>query len=124
MFHTLHCLVSTLAAPLLQCEEKLTTFLKNNIRKALDPENYGGHSHGTRSKDPKTNLLHQDHCIEQLRQYIMCSGDMTPLPTKFYPALGRNYVDSDVPHTCRNFESLHSWVVDRYEGADSVKPVF
>ncbi|KAM0803873.1 hypothetical protein BDR22DRAFT_796853, partial [Usnea florida] len=60
-----------------------------------------------------THALHQNHCIEQLRQYIMCAGDMTPIPTKYYEALRRNYVASDVRHTCRNFERLRSWAVER-----------
>lgn len=51
----------------------------------------------------------------------MCAGDVTPIPTKYYPALGRNYVDSDVNHTCRNYEALHSWLVDRYDGPGAVK---
>jgi hypothetical protein len=52
----------------------------------------------------------------------MCSGDMTPIPTKFYGSLGRNYVDSDQIHTCRNFEKLRVWMVDRYEGDGAVQP--
>ncbi|KAJ5958813.1 uncharacterized protein N7479_005963 [Penicillium vulpinum] len=95
MFHTLHCL--------------------GNLRKALHPEYYG-----SAEKDANYHL-HQDHCIEQLRQYVMCSGDMTPIPTKYYPALGRNYVESDRPHTCRNFAKLQHWMVDRYEGPSAVK---
>ena len=52
----------------------------------------------------------------------MCAGDMTPIPTKYYEALGRNYVASDVRHTCRNFERLRNWVVERYEGETAVRP--
>ncbi|KXJ86420.1 hypothetical protein Micbo1qcDRAFT_140322 [Microdochium bolleyi] len=107
VFHTLHCL--------------------NNIRKALDPLHYpAGHAHNHSAAargNPANDALHQDHCLEQLRQYIMCSGDMTPLPTKFYPGLGRNYVDSDVEHTCRDFNALHDWVMNRYEGPGAVQPV-
>ncbi|KAK4443389.1 hypothetical protein QBC34DRAFT_311174 [Podospora aff. communis PSN243] len=113
MFHTLHCL--------------------NNLRKALNPSYYGtveeiSHgvhkSHHEGRSENHSAPVHQDHCIDQIRQYIMCSGDMTPIPTKFYPGLGRNYVESDVPHTCRNFDALHDWMVDRYEGPGAVKPVF
>ncbi|ETI25970.1 hypothetical protein G647_02747 [Cladophialophora carrionii CBS 160.54] len=96
VFHTLHCL--------------------DNMRKALHPEYYGD------GKANKNHDMHQDHCIEHMRQFIMCSGDMTPIPTKYYPALGRNYVDSDRPHTCRNFEQLRQWMVDRYEGPTAVQP--
>ena len=73
----------------------------------------------------QTHLLNNsDHCIEQIRQYIMCSGDMTPIPTRYYPALDRNYVDSDYPHTCRNYEKLHGWVTERNNGSLAVQPEF
>ncbi|KAF3762727.1 hypothetical protein M406DRAFT_263533 [Cryphonectria parasitica EP155] len=101
MFHTLHCL--------------------NQLRQALMPEHYEAHGHKARADNA---ALHQNHCIEQMRQYIMCSGDMTPIPTKYYSGLGRNYVDSDVPHTCRNFAALHDWVVARYDGAEAIQPIF
>jgi hypothetical protein len=64
-----------------------------------------------------------DHCIDQIRQYIVCSGDRTAIGTKYYAGLGRNYVDSDVAHTCRNFEKLLDWMVDRYNGPGAVFPV-
>jgi hypothetical protein len=53
------------------------------------------------------------HCIDQIRQYIMCSGDITPIPTRYFSSRDRNYVDSDVVHTCRDFESLRQWISDR-----------
>ena len=131
MFHTLHCLVCTCTS---HCHSHLSekttlqeinnpnpirtsiSLKQDNIRKALHPEYYGpAHNNDTNFH------LHQNHCIEQLRQYIMCSGDMTPIPTRYYTALGRNYVDSDVPHTCRNFEKLQKWMVRRYEGVEAVK---
>jgi hypothetical protein len=60
------------------------------------------------------SAMHYHHCFSQIRQYIMCAGDMTPIPTKFYPAIGRNYVDSDMVHTCRNFKQLREWTTERY----------
>jgi hypothetical protein len=35
------------------------------------------------------SAMHYRHCFSQIRQYIMCAGDMTPIPTKYYPAIGR-----------------------------------
>jgi hypothetical protein len=65
------------------------------------------------------------HCIEQLRQYVMCSGDLTPIPTRYVPALRRNYVDSDFPpHTCRNFDKIHQWIMERAHGSLAVLPHF
>ncbi|KAK4444363.1 hypothetical protein QBC34DRAFT_475069 [Podospora aff. communis PSN243] len=89
VFHTLHCL--------------------DNIRRlfypeyyALDPENHEAH------------VRHRGHCIDQIRQYIMCAGDMTAYGTRWFENPGRNYADSDVVHTCRNFDKLRGWTRNRY----------
>lgn len=67
-------------------------------------------------------MIQTDHCIQQLRQYIMCAGDMTPLPTKYSPATQRNYVVADRKHTCRSFNQFHDWIVSRHEGTLEVPP--
>ncbi|KAK0755810.1 hypothetical protein N5P37_011684, partial [Trichoderma harzianum] len=89
VFHTLHCL--------------------DNLRKYYYPEYY--------SIDPEHKeaaLKHRGHCIDQIRQYIMCAGDMTAHGTRYYTNPGRNYADSDVVHTCRNFDKLREWTRNRY----------
>ncbi|KAI1842108.1 hypothetical protein JX266_011641 [Neoarthrinium moseri] len=98
VFHTLHCL--------------------NQIRQKLHPEYYT-HEHGS----AETKLIHNGHCIEQIRQYIMCAGDLTALGTRYYPGIDRNYVLSDVAHTCRDFQSIRDWTWERYNGSTAVKPM-
>jgi hypothetical protein len=73
------------------------------IRKLLDSETYTN----------RVNPMHSGHCIEQMRQYIMCAGDLTPIPTKYYKGIGGPYVISDQTHTCRNFDQMRQWVTDR-----------
>ena len=51
---------------------------------------------------------------------LMCAGDMTLIPTEWTDHLGRNYVNSDVPHTCRKFDKLRDWVVSRHNGTRMV----
>ncbi|KAF2102100.1 hypothetical protein NA57DRAFT_73537 [Rhizodiscina lignyota] len=91
MFHTLDCL--------------------NEVRKMLYPKYYGAKAEYNEFKD-----LHKGHCIDQIRQHIMCSGDLTPVPTKSYDVLDGvsvRYVNSNYPHTCRNFDSIRNWVDER-----------
>ncbi|RAO70689.1 uncharacterized protein BHQ10_006701 [Talaromyces amestolkiae] len=95
MFHTLHCL--------------------DRIRQRFYPEYYV-------QEDLYTHRVHHLHCIEQVRQYIMCAGDMTPVPTIYNKARKHSYVDSDVTHTCRNFQQLRDWLSERYNGSLAVKP--
>ena len=60
------------------------------------------------------------HCINYLRQMIMCNADITPIPTRWYAGINQNYIDSNRPHTCRNFGKLRAWVSERYNGSLAV----
>jgi len=86
-FHHIHCL--------------------NYIRKSLDIDKYPD-----LQDQADTWRIHADHCIDSIREFIMCKGDMTPI------VLIRPEV-SDVPvplpefrttHVCRNFQKLKNWV--------------
>ncbi|KAJ6613676.1 hypothetical protein B0H10DRAFT_1804987 [Mycena sp. CBHHK59/15] len=86
MFHTLHCL--------------------DHIRKSLYPDHYHqGRLHGD---------IHNGHCIDHIRQQIMCQGDLTPLPSQRFENVGKNYLDSDRTHTCRDFSQIRQFVHLRY----------
>ncbi|PVH73924.1 hypothetical protein DL98DRAFT_389913, partial [Cadophora sp. DSE1049] len=85
MFHNLHCV--------------------NSLRKALRPDYYQTvSSHGG---------LHNEHCLDIIRQSIQCSGSTTLIPTKFMEGLHHNYIDSDQVHTCRSFTFLRDWMNTR-----------
>lgn len=50
----------------------------------------------------------------------MCAGDISPIPVKYHPnsAVGeKSYVYSDVPHTCRNFDKIQKWMLDRFHSS-------
>ena len=53
----------------------------------------------------------------------MCSGDMTVIPTRYNKLRNKSYVESDVTHTCRNFELLREFVKERFNGSLAVQPV-
>ncbi|KAJ7158987.1 hypothetical protein C8R43DRAFT_994656 [Mycena crocata] len=86
LFHTLHCL--------------------DHIRKSLYPDHYHQHKlHGD---------IHNGHCIDHIRQQVMCQGDLTPLPSQRFENVGKNYLDSDRTHTCRDFSQIREFVHMRY----------
>ncbi|KAK3935486.1 hypothetical protein QBC46DRAFT_397382 [Diplogelasinospora grovesii] len=95
VMHTLHCL--------------------DHIRKAFYPDQYPVDSpiHGT---------LHRDHCLDHLRQTVLCNADLTPIPSRYYKSLDENYIDSDRPHTCRDFGRIRDWVSARFNGSLAVPP--
>lgn len=39
---------------------------------------------------------------------------MTLIPTRWFPGIDRNFIDSDQVHTCRNFDKLREWATERW----------
>nr|A0A142I738.1 RecName: Full=UstYa family oxidase phomYd'; AltName: Full=Phomopsin biosynthesis cluster protein Yd' [Diaporthe leptostromiformis]AMR44290.1 DUF3328 protein [Diaporthe leptostromiformis] len=66
------------------------------------------------------NQLHWDHCLNHLRQMILCQGDLTPIPSKYYRGITDNYIFGDMPHTCRNWDSVREFITDRFNGSSAV----
>ncbi|KAJ5115619.1 hypothetical protein N7448_011386 [Penicillium atrosanguineum] len=96
VLHSLHCL--------------------NAIRKHLDRDYYAG----SMTIPPEYRRLHVDHCVDHLRQALLCHGDLTPVtmkpvvantslpyPVTFY--LGQ----TEREHTCRSAEAIRNWVTER-----------
>lgn len=63
-----------------------------------------------------------DHCLDAIRQYVMCAGSTTLIPTQFYEGAKRNYIDSDQMHTCRSFEYLREFAYSRAPGGTAYVP--
>jgi hypothetical protein len=51
-----------------------------------------------------------DHCIEMLRQNIMCHGDVTMLTYDWVEGVKDPFPNFNIPHRCRNFEKVLNWV--------------
>jgi hypothetical protein len=99
MFHTLHCV--------------------NMIRMYIDYDYYKP----TFAKIAALDLrLHSEHCLDYIRQSIMCAGDLTPVPSRWHEAgaHSRAYSDSGLLHTCRAFEPIRKLVTERHNGSSAV----
>jgi len=93
VFHDLHCL--------------------NFIRRWVWEDHY----HGMVERDDNgvinrnaTNAFHVDHCIDNLRQSIMCTSDVTP--RKYAPHEGdpgHAYAAISATHICRDFDAIKTW---------------
>jgi hypothetical protein len=81
VFHQLHCL--------------------NSIRLAL--------WNSTTDKPSDTKMRHLDHCVDMLRQAVMCGADVSPFIWARDPRDGRAKGISTVVHTCRDFEAIRKW---------------
>lgn len=80
------------------------------------PEYYGNET------SAGTQKAHLDHCIEQIRQHIMCYGSTTPIPTKWREGAQRQHFDSNQDHVCRDFSYLHRYMTRRSHGGDLYAP--
>ncbi|KAK5050442.1 hypothetical protein LTR84_003723 [Exophiala bonariae] len=86
VFHELHCL--------------------NAIRRRLwwdgvpDPE------------EPLMDMPHLDHCVDMIRQNLMCSSDITPLPWVWDRTQKKALAVGKVIRTCRNFDMIRQWGID------------
>ncbi|KAK0753033.1 hypothetical protein B0T18DRAFT_308086, partial [Schizothecium vesticola] len=97
VFHQLHCL--------------------NLLRQALHKDYYEKPELGGDVGDadsPEDLFGHLDHCIEALRQNLMCHGDVSVFTFRQFPELADqgiegNWPDFEINHMCRNFESLRQW---------------
>jgi hypothetical protein len=103
MFHNLHCVNA----------------VRMELSKTLYNSSDGGDYHQHEQLPawlvgPDWKATHLEHCLDRLRQAIMCHGDLTPSPLytfKGYPvALGRSG-----EHTCRKFEPIRQWMDERAE---------
>ncbi|KAI5370337.1 Putative mycotoxin biosynthesis protein UstYa [Septoria linicola] len=93
VLHTLHCV--------------------NMLRKALYKDHYQEHQHGS----AKFQQYHIDHCLDIVRQNVQCNGDLTLIPTRWWEGMGkngRNFIESDQVHTCRNFAKIREWGYQRF----------
>jgi len=86
VFHQLHCL--------------------NMFRKKLHPEHYPP---PPPSPPPQA---HTDHCIDILRQSVMCTIDMNPMGFEWDERRQINLPRLTGAHTCRNFDKIQQWARD------------
>ncbi|KAF7168197.1 hypothetical protein CNMCM5623_001267 [Aspergillus felis] len=89
VFHQLHCL--------------------DMLRKVL----WGVDMHHTNDEEA---MHHLDHCIEMIRQSLMCSADITVDVWAWNEEKQMVTVRADNMHTCRDFEAIRQWALEREAG--------
>ncbi|KAF7957961.1 hypothetical protein EAE96_003528 [Botrytis aclada] len=90
VFHELHCL--------------------KFIRQAFHMDYY---SHIYGEKEKETMGEHTEHCIEILRQSVMCRGDTTLITFHWGHTVKLPQPDFTQEHTCVNWDSLMKWAEPR-----------
>lgn len=55
------------------------------------------------------NIDHMDHCIDSIRQSLMCSADVTPLTWTWDEEDQKLEPVATITHTCRDFDAVREW---------------
>ncbi|KAL9622777.1 MAG: hypothetical protein Q9160_002896 [Pyrenula sp. 1 TL-2023] len=61
----------------------------------------------------ETDIRHLDHCVDNIRQAIMCAADISPFVWARDPRDGRAKGITSIEHTCRDWDSVAQWAADR-----------
>ncbi|KAH8808793.1 hypothetical protein F5884DRAFT_793359 [Xylogone sp. PMI_703] len=94
VFHDLHCL--------------------NMIRKSLHPDYYkGDHWSDQLMEDSLLGPRHAAHCIESIRHALMCMSDVSVMVWQWDDFEKRVKAIPSNARTCRNFEVIHDWALQR-----------
>ncbi|KAF2144307.1 uncharacterized protein K452DRAFT_223373, partial [Aplosporella prunicola CBS 121167] len=66
------------------------------------------------------HLSHFSHCIDMIRQSLMCHADITPMVWQWSEEDKRVKLHVEVEHECRNFDAIRDWADEHYyaEGLD------
>ncbi|KAK0625825.1 hypothetical protein B0T14DRAFT_405338, partial [Immersiella caudata] len=56
-----------------------------------------------------TLRVHVDHCIEMLRQVLMCSADLHLIVYDWVEQVHYPWPDFGTDHMCRDYEQVHNW---------------
>lgn len=77
------------------------------VRKAIWPDYY---PQTERFSNFSTGLFdHVDHCINAIRQSLMCNADLTPVVWHWSERDNSSYVDFNAVHTCKSWDAVHEW---------------
>ncbi|KAF7345933.1 hypothetical protein MVEN_01615600 [Mycena venus] len=95
VFHNLHCL--------------------DRMRMALDPDYYPDYrmSISNTSSTSLKNRKHVLHCLDWIRQALMCNADTSVVVWQWDESRNTTRVKGNIAHTCRNFEKLQDWAKER-----------
>ena len=64
------------------------------------------------------SVFHPDHCVDYLRNRLMCLSDMGIIPYFWYENEGDLVGDMSRTFTCRNYESVRQFVKANAQKAD------
>lgn len=53
--------------------------------------------------------IHLDHCIDMIRQSLMCNADVTAVGFDWYDSMNYMRIHLNSVHRCKNWDAIHEW---------------
>jgi hypothetical protein len=82
------------------------------IRKATRPDYYKPVIKEGETEDVDLGHRHIAHCIDAIRQSVMCASDITPYTWQWSEEKKHAVNSVKYPHVCRNFDKVREWATD------------
>ncbi|KAJ5087929.1 hypothetical protein N7456_011545 [Penicillium angulare] len=105
VFHELHCL-----AGLPTIINRIRMGLWGRESALLEPNNT---ETITNFNETSMSMDHLSHCIDAIRQSLMCNADISPVPWVWNSKLQKLRPVENSTHTCRDFEAIRLWAEER-----------
>ncbi|KAL9077675.1 MAG: hypothetical protein Q9161_000047 [Pseudevernia consocians] len=64
-------------------------------------------------QEKEDNRYHNEHCIDMLRQSVMCHGDTTPLTMRWGRTAKMPLANFSSPHECVSWKGINEWAKER-----------
>lgn len=88
------------------------------------PERYPDVVKGRYAISHGISFDHIDHCINALRESVMCSADISPNVWQRPPGYNTSIVHFNTVHTCRNFDALQDWADLRVPKGEEIRYIW
>jgi hypothetical protein len=79
------------------------------VRKALRPDYYKTSMPGPDGEAELLGVHHINHCIDAIRQSLMCSADVSTLAWQWSEERNMHMEKGTILHTCRDFNKIRDW---------------
>ena len=109
VFHNLHCL-DAVRRTLWQ------TYPEDGLKPANisghvyeERDEAGAHVHTESGSKLQYTMKHLAHCIDGIRQQLMCDADVSPIVWQWSNEHQDVRIKTDTLHTCRNYDAILKW---------------
>ncbi|GKZ63358.1 hypothetical protein AnigIFM49718_011431 [Aspergillus niger] len=107
VLHQLHCVVSTATMCRLNgSTDCVTSCSQDLLRKGIHMDYYKDRDEHFVNQTDERIFFHLDHCVDILRQTLMCHDDLSLVTYNWVKGLDVPYPNFNTYHTCKNWDTF------------------